>query len=119
MLYTVLTLVRCIHVVYCTEQITDNNELSVLTLLQSACETALAGYPTTEEQDTAIMSDRGMFGALSKVQRMAVKVCIHHAITMHMHSVCTPCKQCLALHLHISRYALHNCCTRTCVLCVL
>jgi Rubisco LSMT substrate-binding len=58
----------------------------VLRLLQSACETALAGYPTTEEQDTAIMSDRGMFGALSIVQRMAVKVL--YAITTHIYDLC-------------------------------
>ena len=52
----------------------DNNEQNVLSVLQSACEAALEGYPTTEEQDTAIMVDRGMFGALNKQQRMAVKV---------------------------------------------
>jgi Rubisco LSMT substrate-binding len=73
------------YTVCCTAQITDSNELSVLTLLQSACETALAGYPTTEEQDTAIMSDRGMFGALSKVQRMAVKVCM---LSLRIYIVC-------------------------------
>ncbi|KAG5188740.1 putative ribulose-1,5-bisphosphate carboxylase/oxygenase small subunit N-methyltransferase I [Tribonema minus] len=54
-------------------KISDANELRVLSLIQAACEAALEGYPTTEEQDTAVMSDRGMFGALTKNQRMAVK----------------------------------------------
>jgi Rubisco LSMT substrate-binding len=52
------------HIACSTEQITDSNDLSVLTLLQSACETAIAGYPTVEEHDAASMSNRGVFCAL-------------------------------------------------------
>eukprot|EP00903_Cladosiphon_okamuranus_P014462 g13418.t1 len=52
---------------------TDVNELMVLDSLVEACKATIAGYPTTEEQDSVIMNDAGMFRALSKTQRMAVK----------------------------------------------
>eukprot|EP00752_Nemacystus_decipiens_P006075 g5483.t1 len=52
---------------------TDVNELMVLDSLVEACKATIAGYPTTEEQDSVIMNDPGMFRALSKTQRMAVK----------------------------------------------
>lgn len=52
---------------------TDVNELMVLDSLVDACNAAILGYPTTEEDDSKIMADPGMFRALSKTQRMAVK----------------------------------------------
>ena len=55
-------------------QVSNSNELRVLNLIREACERALEEYPTTEEQDTAVMMDRGMYSLLSKNQRMAVKV---------------------------------------------
>ncbi|CAM9250188.1 unnamed protein product, partial [Choristocarpus tenellus] len=55
------------------KKLTDVNELMVLDGLTEACMKALAGYPTTEEQDSIVMSDVAMFRALSKAQRMAVK----------------------------------------------
>ncbi|CAM9726295.1 unnamed protein product [Laminaria digitata] len=52
---------------------TDVNELMVLDSLAEACLATIEGYPTTEEQDSLIMNDPGMFRALTKAQRMAVK----------------------------------------------
>mmetsp|Transcript_11894 Transcript_11894/g.17743 ORF Transcript_11894/g.17743 Transcript_11894/m.17743 type:complete len:511 (+) Transcript_11894:62-1594(+) len=55
------------------DKVSNQNELQVLSLIIEACERALERYPTTEEEDTALMIDRGMYSLLSKNQRMAVK----------------------------------------------
>lgn len=56
-----------------SEVISNTNELQVLQSIQDACTAALTKYPTTEEQDTAMMSDRALLNTLTKNQRMAVK----------------------------------------------
>ncbi|CAM9474308.1 unnamed protein product, partial [Chrysoparadoxa australica] len=55
------------------DKLNDKNEMLVLEEMRFACERALAGYPCSEEDDTAIMSDASMFNLLSRGQRMGVK----------------------------------------------
>ncbi len=56
-----------------TRTISAANEASVLLSVVDAIQRQLTLYPTTEEQDAAIIKDRGMFRLLSYNQRMAVR----------------------------------------------
>lgn len=56
-----------------TRTISAANEASVLYSVVEAIKRQLGLYPTTEEQDAAIIKDRGMFRLLSYNQRMAVR----------------------------------------------
>jgi histone-lysine N-methyltransferase SETD3 len=56
------------------EPISPSLERRVLTTMVSICESYLEQYPTKVEEDEALMRDRQLFGALSRQQRMAVKV---------------------------------------------
>ena len=56
-----------------TRTISAANEASVLYSVVEAVNKQLQLYPTTEEQDAAIIKDRGMFRMLSYNQRMAVR----------------------------------------------
>ena len=56
------------------EPISPSLERRVLTTMVSICESYLEQYPTKVEEDETLMRDRSMFGALSRQQRMAVKV---------------------------------------------
>ena len=49
-------------------------QVNVLTTIAAACDAALSRYPTTEEQDSAIIEDRTMFNMLSRNQRMAIRL---------------------------------------------
>lgn len=50
---------------------------AVYEAIKAASEAALARYPTTEEEDTALMADRRMFNALPATARNAIR-CRHH-----------------------------------------
>lgn len=50
------------------------SERRAMICLKGICEELLAGYPTTLEQDEAIITDRGMFELLPKNQRNALRV---------------------------------------------
>jgi len=56
------------------EPISPSLERRVLTTMVSICESYLGQYPNTVEEDDTLMMDRTMFGALSRHQRMAVKL---------------------------------------------
>jgi hypothetical protein len=56
-----------------SELIDEDNEREVFSSIRSACEVALEGYPTTEEQDSLLMNDEGMFRTLDRITRMAIK----------------------------------------------
>ena len=56
------------------EPISPSLERRVLTTMVSICESYLEQYPTKVEEDEALMRDRQLFGALSRQQRMAVKL---------------------------------------------
>lgn len=56
-----------------TRTISAANESSVLYSVVQAIQKQLTLYPTMEEQDAAIIKDRGMFRMLSYNQRMAVR----------------------------------------------
>mmetsp|Transcript_7694 Transcript_7694/g.8472 ORF Transcript_7694/g.8472 Transcript_7694/m.8472 type:complete len:614 (+) Transcript_7694:67-1908(+) len=56
-----------------TRTISAANEASVLYSVIDAIQTQIELYPTTEEQDAAIIKDRGMFRLLSYNQRMAIR----------------------------------------------
>ena len=49
------------------------NEAAVLTSVITAVKRQLSKYPNTEEEDAAIIKDKGMFRLLSYNQRMAVR----------------------------------------------
>lgn len=49
------------------------NEYAVLTSVIEAVTRQLSKYPTTEEQDAAVIKDKGMFRLLSYNQRMAIR----------------------------------------------
>lgn len=49
------------------------NEASVLTSIVAAIKSQLRRYPTTEEQDAAIIKDKGMFKFFTFNQRMAIR----------------------------------------------
>jgi len=55
------------------ELICAENELDVLQLIREACKDSLGAYPTTEQEDTAVMSDFQMFKILPQSMRMAIK----------------------------------------------
>ena len=56
------------------EPISPSLERRVLTTMVSICESYLEQYPTKVEEDETLMRDRQLFGALSRQQRMAVKL---------------------------------------------
>mmetsp|Transcript_5355 Transcript_5355/g.5517 ORF Transcript_5355/g.5517 Transcript_5355/m.5517 type:complete len:595 (+) Transcript_5355:223-2007(+) len=56
------------------EPISPSLERRVLEALQDVCEGYLSSYPTSVEEDEGLMRDRGMFAALTRQQRMAVKL---------------------------------------------
>jgi len=56
-----------------TRTISAANEAQVFSSVVAAVKKQLSLYPTTEEQDAAIIKDRGMFRLLSYNQRMAVR----------------------------------------------
>lgn len=56
------------------EPISPSLERRVLSTMVSICQSYLEQYPTTVEQDEKMIMDRGMFGALSRQQRMAIKL---------------------------------------------
>ena len=56
------------------EPISPSLERRVLSTMISICESYLEQYPTTLDEDRVLMEDRDMFGALSRQQRMAVKL---------------------------------------------
>ena len=56
------------------EPISPSLERRVLVALSDVCEGYLAAYPTNVAQDEALMRDRGMFAALSRQNRMAIKL---------------------------------------------
>jgi len=56
------------------EPIAPSLERRVLTTIVSICESYLEQYPTNLDEDEKFMADRGLFGALSRQQRMAVKL---------------------------------------------
>ena len=66
------------------EPISPSLERRVLTTMVSICESYLEQYPTKVEEDEMLMRDRSMFGALSRQQRMAVKV---HCSNSHSCSI--------------------------------
>ena len=49
-------------------------ERRVLEAIISICESYTAQYPTSLEEDETLMGDRGLFGALTRQQRMAVRL---------------------------------------------
>ena len=53
--------------------ISSANEAAVLNSVIDAIEGQLEKYPTTEDEDVALISDKLMFGILTKNQRMAVR----------------------------------------------
>ena len=55
------------------DPISDENEMVVLRTIEAACKEALSQYPTSEEEDTALMNDASMFNLLPKNSRMAIK----------------------------------------------
>lgn len=56
------------------EPISPSLERRVLTTLVGICESYLEQYPTTLEEDDALIMDRSMFSLLTRQQRMAVKL---------------------------------------------
>jgi len=56
------------------EPLSKANEEAALSALREGCFAALDEYPQTEEEDASLMSDSRMFAALSRNQRMAVKL---------------------------------------------
>ena len=56
------------------EPISPSLERRVLTTIIDICESYLEQYPTSLDEDEKFMLDRGMFAALSRQQRMAVKL---------------------------------------------
>eukprot|EP00596_Hydrurales_sp_CCMP1899_P010112 CAMPEP_0119051472 /NCGR_PEP_ID=MMETSP1177-20130426/73074_1 /TAXON_ID=2985 /ORGANISM="Ochromonas sp, Strain CCMP1899" /LENGTH=569 /DNA_ID=CAMNT_0007030679 /DNA_START=102 /DNA_END=1811 /DNA_ORIENTATION=- len=56
------------------EPISPSLERRVLSTMISICESYLEQYPTRVEDDEALMMDRGLYGALTRQQRMAVKL---------------------------------------------
>eukprot|EP00981_Chlorochromonas_danica_P001507 scaffold326_cov169-Ochromonas_danica.AAC.8 len=56
------------------EAISPSLERRVLQTIISICESYLEQYPNPVEGDDILMNDRAMFGALSRFQRMAVKL---------------------------------------------
>ena len=56
------------------EPLSPSLERRVLTTIISICETYLGKYPTTEEEDEKLVSDRNSFSLLTRQQRMAVKL---------------------------------------------
>lgn len=53
--------------------ISSANEASVLTSVIEAVRRQLSNYPNTEEEDAALIKDKGMFRLLSYNQRMAIR----------------------------------------------
>lgn len=56
------------------EPISPSLERRVLTTMINICESYLEQYPTTVDEDDNLIKDKGMFGALSRQQRMAIKL---------------------------------------------
>lgn len=56
-----------------TRTISPGNEAAVLTSVIDAVKRQLSKYPNSEEDDAALIKDRGMFRLLSYNQRMAVR----------------------------------------------
>jgi histone-lysine N-methyltransferase SETD3 len=56
------------------EPLSPSLERRVLETIVSVCETYMTRYPTTIDQDEAMMRDRGMYKALSRQNRMAIKL---------------------------------------------
>ena len=56
------------------EPLSPSLERRVLTTMVSICESYLEQYPQTVEEDEKLMGDKGLFKALTRQQRMAVKL---------------------------------------------
>jgi len=56
------------------ERISVSNEAAAQRALKEGCQRTLALYPQTEAEDAALMESGRMFAALSRNQRMAVKL---------------------------------------------
>ena len=56
------------------EPLSPSLERRVLQTIISICESYLEKYPTSEEDDEKLVMDRSLFAALSRQQRMAVKL---------------------------------------------
>ena len=56
------------------ERISPQNERAALGALIAGCEQALAEYPESEAEDAAMMDNARLFAALTRNQRMAVKL---------------------------------------------
>lgn len=56
------------------EPISPSLERRVLLALEDICKGYLSAYPTTLTEDEALMVDKGMFSALTRQQRMAVRL---------------------------------------------
>ena len=57
-----------------TQAVNPAMEALVFESIVAACEAALNRYPTTEDEDAAIMGDRGMFTALPVNARNAIRL---------------------------------------------
>lgn len=66
-------IVEVLDVLDFREFISSDNEQAALAALKAATQAALARYPTTEDQDAAIMQDGPMFRTLPREVRMAVR----------------------------------------------
>lgn len=56
------------------EPLSPSLERRVLTSIVSICESYLDKYPTTVDEDDVLIADKALFAALSRQQRMAVKL---------------------------------------------
>lgn len=56
------------------EPISPSLERRVLTTMVGICESYIAQYPTTMEQDEQLIREKKMFAALSRQQRMAIRL---------------------------------------------
>ena len=56
------------------EPISPSLERRVLTTMIGICESYIAQYPTTLEQDEQLIREKKMYAALSRQQRMAIRL---------------------------------------------
>lgn len=72
--WTEFLIVQQLDKVDFNEPISPSLERRVLEAITDICQECIQRYPTTVDEDDKLMRDRGLFGALTRQQRMAIKL---------------------------------------------